>query len=454
MRKGGYREVLKIAFPLILSTGSWSLQHFIDRVFLTWYSPEAIAAAMPASLANWTLVSLLMGTAAYVNTFVAQYYGAGQPERIGAAVWQGIYLAGFAVIEMALIYPFSDFIFAHLGHTPAVARLEANYFKILLWGAPFVVIANAISGFFSGRGKTWIVMWINFAGTAVNIAVDYLLIFGKWGFPEMGISGAGVATVLSAAVVAILFFVSMMRPRYQRLFGTLKNCKPDSKIFRRLLRYGLPSGLQFMLDILTFTLFIILVGHIGMRELAASNIAFNINTLAFLPMMGLSIAISTLVGQRLGENQPNLAERSAWSGFHLSFGYFGLLAFGYFFFPGLFLWPFKLSGRGPEFQAIQEMSILLLRFIAIYSLFDAANMSFAGALKGAGDTRFVAGLSVALGWSLMLIPGYIALKFFGSNVYWLWGFVTLYIAFLGIALLLRFRHGLWKKMRVIESQAG
>ncbi len=103
----GYREVLRVAFPLILSTGSWSLQQFIDRMFLTWYSPEAIAASMPAGMVSWTLASLFMGTAAYVNTFVAQYYGARRMERIGPAVWWGIYVTGFVVVVAAVIYPFS-----------------------------------------------------------------------------------------------------------------------------------------------------------------------------------------------------------------------------------------------------------------------------------------------------------------------------------------------------------
>ncbi|NIW98799.1 MAG: hypothetical protein GWN13_11235 [Phycisphaerae bacterium] len=89
--RSGYGEVLKIAFPLILSTGSWSVQHFIDRMFLTWYSPQAIAASMPAGLLFWTVISLFVGMAVYVNTFVAQYYGAKRKDRVGPSVWQGIY---------------------------------------------------------------------------------------------------------------------------------------------------------------------------------------------------------------------------------------------------------------------------------------------------------------------------------------------------------------------------
>ena len=99
---GGYREVLKLAFPLILSTGSMTIQHFVDRIFLTWYSPEAIAAAMPAAMISFTFMSLFIGTATYVNTFVAQYFGAKRNDRIGPAVWQGIY---FSLIGALCILP-------------------------------------------------------------------------------------------------------------------------------------------------------------------------------------------------------------------------------------------------------------------------------------------------------------------------------------------------------------
>lgn len=449
--KCGYGEVLQIAFPLILSTGAWSVQHFIDRMFLTWYSQEAIAASMPAGMVNWTLTSLLVGTAAYVNTFVAQYYGAKQYDRIGPAVWQGLYLALFSAPIILIFYPLAPILFDLIGHETIVKDLEVDYFQILLFGAPFVVSANAISGFFSGRGKTWIIMWINIVGMFINIVLDYLLIFGNFGFPEMGVRGAGWATVAATVITALLFFAGMSRPEMNQKFATLHGWRFQMDLFRRLMRFGLPNGWQFLLEMLAFTIFIILVGKIGIRELAASNIAFNINMLAFLPMYGLSLAVSTLVGQRLGENSPQMAVVSTWSAFHLSFTYFGILAIGYFFFPGLFLWPFAIQADPNHFQKIYQVAVVLLRFVAVYSLFDAANMIFSGALKGAGDTRFVAIASIGLSWILMLIPSFIGLNYFKIGINMLWFFVTLYVAALGIIFLYRFKKGIWQSMRVIES---
>lgn len=450
--ESGYREVMQIAFPLILSTGSWTIQHFIDRMFLTWYSQEAIAASMPASMVSWTITSLFVGTASYINTFVAQYFGAKRYERIGASVWQGIYLALFATPVIFIFYPLSDWLFAFFGHEQRVQELESIYFRLLLIGSPFAIVANAVSGFFSGRGKTWVIMWINVIGMVSNVILDYLLIFGNWGFPEMGIEGAGIATVIATIITAALLFIRMARPSMNEAFCTLKNWKFEMELFRRLLRYGVPSGLQFFLEIIAFTIFIMLVGRIGTVELAASNIAFNINMLAFLPMFGMTLAVSALVGQRLGENRPEAAEKTTWSAFHIGFTYFGILALGYVAIPKVFLFPFGAQATPEEFAPIAQMGIVLLRFIALYSLFDAANMIFSGALKGAGDTRFVAVASIGLSWALMIVPSLIALYVFDAGLNWLWFFVTLYVSALGLVLFLRFRRGIWKCMRVIESE--
>ncbi|MEJ2164998.1 MAG: MATE family efflux transporter, partial [Desulfobacterales bacterium] len=196
-RDGGYREVLVIAIPLILSTATWSVQHFVDRMFLTWYSPEAIAAALPAGMLHFSMVSIFMGTAGYVSTFVAQYFGAGRYERIGPALWQGMYMSLIGGLLILCAIPFAEPAFRLVGHSPAVQTNEVVYFKILCLGAGPYIASFALSGFYSGRGRTWPVMWVNAFTTFVNLVLDYALIFGRWGFPELGIKGAGIATVIA-----------------------------------------------------------------------------------------------------------------------------------------------------------------------------------------------------------------------------------------------------------------
>ena len=164
--EGGYREVLIVAIPLILSTATWSVQHFVDRMFLTWYSPEAIAAAMPAGMLNFSMVSIFMGTAGYVTTFVAQYYGAGRFDRIGPALWQGVYISLFGGVLILCAIPFAGPVFRLVGHSPLVQQNEVAYFQVLCMGGGAYAASYALSGFFSGRarpgpccGSTWRPLW-------------------------------------------------------------------------------------------------------------------------------------------------------------------------------------------------------------------------------------------------------------------------------------------------------
>jgi MATE family multidrug resistance protein len=449
--EGGYRQVLVIATPLILSTGVWSVQHFVDRMFLSWYSPEAIAATMPAGMVSFTVMSFFLGTASYVSTFVAQYFGAQRFDRIGPALWQGVYVALLGGVAQLCLIPFADAIFSFMGHDPLVQRYEVEYFQILcLGGFPFVA-SSALSGFYSGRGKPWAVMWVNTCTTIINLVLDYALIFGAWGFPELGIKGAAIATVLAGTFSFCVYLALISRKAYNEKYHTLKGWQPERELFMRLLRFGLPSGLQFFLDMLGFTVFILLVGRLGTNALAATNIAFNINTLAFMPMIGCGIAVSVLVGQYLGANKPDLAQKSAYSGFHMTVLYMATIAAAYVLVPDIFVAPFAAKAHPEDMAEIYHLSMFLLRFVAIYSIFDTMNIIFASAIKGAGDTRFVMFMILILSALILVLPAYVAIVVLGYKLMVAWTIGTFYIAILGWVFYLRFRGGKWKSMRVIEQ---
>jgi len=450
-RESGYREVLSVAVPLIISTGSWSLQHFVDRMFLTWYSPEAIAAAMPAGVVNFAIMSLFIGTAQYVNTFVAQYYGAGRYDRIGPSLWQGIYVSLIGGAALLILIPFAGAFFRFIGHEEIVRQYETEYFSILCLGAAPAIASSAMSGFFSGRSETMPIMWVNIGATGVNLFLDYLLIFGHFGFPELGIRGAALATVASACFSFTAYMVLISRRLYDERYRTIRGWRLERELFGRLLRYGLPNGIQFFLDVAGFTIFLLLIGRLGTDSLAATNIAFNINSIAFMPMIGLGMAVSVLVGQNLGKNQPELAERSVFSGFHLTFAYMTSVASLYVFAPGIFLAPFASQADPVRFAAIRTMAVVLLRFVAVYSLFDSLTIIFASAIKGAGDTRYVMYTIIVVSLFGMVIPSFIVLEKYHASLYVGWTIVSLYIIILGFSFLFRFLGGKWKSMRVIEK---
>jgi MATE family multidrug resistance protein len=215
--------------------------------------------------------------------------------------------------------------------------------------------------------------------------------------------------------------------------------------------YGLPSGFHFFLDVICFSFFILLVGRLGTDDLAATNLAFNLNTLAFVPMFGLGTAVMTLVGQRIGEGKPELAVRTTWIAFGIGFVHMSVFGAIYLLAPDLFLMAYAAYTEPAEFDSIRSTVVVLLRFVAIYGIFDAMNIIFGAAVRGAGDTRFSMIFSALSGWFVMVVPTYIALAYFDGGVISAWSMITLNLVVLGFGYMARFQGGKWKSMRVIET---
>jgi MATE family multidrug resistance protein len=430
--------------------------YIVDRILLTWYSHDALAAALPAGLLFWALLSLPYGVAQYVNTFVAQYEGSGRKERVAASVWQGAFFAVLSGGLLSLAAPLGAPLFAWIGHEEAVSQLETEYFFWLAIGAIPALLTTSLSCFFSGRGETLTVSLVNIGGVVSNVVLDSLLIFGPGPFPRLGVMGAAIATDLSSVVCVLIYLILLLRPAIRRDYSILRACRPDLRLFRRMMRYGLPSGYNIFVDVAGFTVFIMIVGWIGKRELAATNIAFNLNTLAFIPVLGMSIAVSTLVGQRIGEGRPEIAAKSARRGFLVSGAYMLLFGLIYIGLPDLLILPYAqhTDAAGPDavpFAEIRSVSIVLLRFVALYSFFDAMAIVFGSAVRAAGDTVFSMLYTLFCSTVLLVLPTYLVWKLHGPNLIWSWVFCSAYVIAMGLGFLARFAQGKWKSMRVIEA---
>jgi len=452
INEGGPGQVLKIAFPLILSTSAMTLQMFVDRVFLMWYDRDAMSAAMLGGILSFVFFSFFLGTATYANTFVSQYDGAGMKTRIGPAVWQSIYFSIAAGLIMAAIALFSKSLIAMVGHQPTIANYELIYFKILTIGSMPMLVDSSLSCFLAGRGKTWTVLWVNVVKTFINVVLDYVMIFGKFGFPEWGIGGAAIATVIASVATCVIYFVIFLLPIHRMNYSTAY-FGFEKELFGRLMKFGLPSGVQFMLDILGFTLFVVFVGRIDAVSFAASSMALQINTLSFMPMIGFGMATTVLVGRALGADKPQIAQKTTLSAAYITFGYMIVIAAGYWLFPNVFMLPFEAGASAEQMEAMRPIVKTLLCFVAFYCLFDTGNIIFSAALKGAGDTRFVMYISIWLNWLMMVMPSWAAVTFLHgkAKLYGAWLGLTAYVCVLAILFFLRFLAGKWKTMRVIEK---
>ena len=452
-KKNGYKHVLAISLPLVASMGSLTLMQFTDRMFLANYSADAISAALPAGIASFTAVAFFMGVANYVNAFIAQYMGASAFNRIGASVWQGIYFSLMAACLLALLYFVSGPLFNLIGHSPRIQRLEVSYFNILTLGAGLVVMASTMACFYTGRGLTRTVMVVHAIGAAVNIPLDYCLINGVGFFPELGIVGAALATVTASATIVGILSVLIFSPANRSRYGTWKGRAFDKELFGRLMHYGLPSGIQFFLEIFGITFFIQMVGRLGDLELAASNIVLSIETLSFLPMVGFHIGTATLVGQAIGRGRPEQGTYATMSALHITMAYMILVAVVFIVTPEPLLNLFKAHHlTAAQYTEIMNLGVILMRFVAVFCFFDALNLVFSGAIKGAGDTRFIMWTIGALSLGVMIIPMYVAVEVLRAGLYTTWVLATFYICTLGIAFMMRYRQGKWKSMSVIEFQ--
>jgi len=438
-----------MALPLVASTMSFTVMHFTDRVLLSRSSTTAVAAALSAGMLNWTIFSFFMGVAGYVNTFVAQYHGANQPERVGVALWQSLRIGFYATPLFLALAHFAPYVFAAFEHEPEMLWNETLYITVLAFGAGPPVISAAVSSFWVGRGDTRMVLVVNVLAALLNIVLDVVWIFGYLGFPEGGIEGAAWATVTSQWFKVIAYFVFLYRGDNIRKFGLETGRVFDLALTRRLLWFGVPNGLQFVIEGGAITMFVLFVGQLGKVPAAATTVAFSVNMVAFIPMIGMAIAVSTLVGQQLGANRADLAARATYTGVAIALIYTGLFTPVYLFAPELCT---SIFGGSTELSAeVQAIAVVLLRFVAAYCLFDAIQLVFVHAIKGAGDTRFVL-LTTTVMSGLFVGAGVAGSQWWSFKLYDWWWLLTGWISVLGVIYFLRFLQGKWRHMRVIEEE--
>lgn len=446
-----YRDVLRVSMPIVMSMATTVVMTFTDRVFLANYSIDAIAAALPAGIIAYVFLIFFADTVGYVSVIIAQYTGAGALHRVGGALWQAIYLAFISWLIMVGLSFGAGPLFRLVGHSAEVQQLEVIYFRMLCLGSGIHIIGMSFSSFFTGRGVTRPVMIIYIIAMFLNVPLDYALIYGVWIFPELGILGAAIATVFSWTSATLLLGFIVFTRENNSTFNTSQNYQFDADLFRRLLRFGVPSSLQFSLDVFAFSFFVLMVGRIGKAELVVTNIAISLDSVSFRPLSGFALGASTLVGQALGRNRPDEAVAAAKATMVIVASYMAVFILAFVFAPLPLLELFRPRDISPEgFAAIKGMGVVVLRFVAGYLLLDGLYMISTAVLKGAGDTRFIMWSMGVLSVFGMILPMYIGIEVFGKGLYFAWSWSVFFLFQLALVTCWRFYQGKWKTMRVIE----
>lgn len=449
-RLARWRTILNIAWPLIVANSFWNLQMTIDRLFLADYSTDAMGAAIAVMGIFWTPMALLQQTASYVTTFVAQYFGAKRNDMIGPAVWQAIYVSLIGGLLFLGFIPLAKPLFGFMGHPATTQILESEYFIAMCWSALPTAIVAAASGYFTGLGRTQVIMQINGVGLVANAVLDYAMILGKWGFPKMGIAGAGYATAIGTALAALYGMWLVFSDRHRRDYHLTSGWKWNSELMQRFIRFGLPSGAQWALEGLAFSVFLIFIGRMpeGNAALAASSIVVTIMMLSILPAMGVAQATSVLMGQFIGEKKPDQAERAVWAGWQVTIIYIAAIGSTFLLFPTFYMNWFKNKDNAALWAQVSVMVPYLLMFITAFTATDSVNMIFSFSLKGAGDTKFVTTAALILPWPLMVIPSFFLIKL-QHGLYLAWGAAAVFSVIQATIFWRRFVGGKWKNMSVI-----
>lgn len=448
---GGIRALLPIAVPMILTSIFDTLMTFVDRMYLSYVGKEEMAACMIGGTSSWMCMTMFVGLIGYSSAIIAHYYGANRHKECPKVVYQAVLLSLASYPVILLIGWGVSYTFGYNGHAPKQVELERVYFAYMIFGGILALMRSAFSSFFAGIGKTYIVMIGNGVALLVNLVSNYVLIFGKFGFPRMEVKGAAIGTLLaslSMVLVIIFSFLSTVRkePYYSRI-----SFKLDREKMRTLLRFGFPNGLENMLGMASFVLTLTALHSYGADVAAATTIVFNWDSVSFFPLMGLQIGVTALVGQSMGAGKPLVAERSAYSGFKLAFSYAGVVILLFWIIPYILVGVFTPDVEGLDYGNVRELAVPMLRLASFYLLSDALYLISSGALRGAGDTFWVMVAGILIHW---FIAGavWIAVKYCGVTPMMAWLLFVLTVMFGGFIILFRFLKGGWKNIKMLADE--
>jgi len=448
------RELVSIAAPTVAAMTSYTLMQFVDKWMVSRISPDPIyvGAQGNGGLAAFVPIAVVMGFLTIVNTYVSQNLGAGKPERGAAYAWNGLWIAlGGAVLLVPYGFALPS-LFEALGHSAERVALEAGYGRILVFGAFLTMASRGVAQYFYGIHKPSVILVASLAGNLVNLVLNYGLIYGNLGMPKWGIEGAAVATVVGTGVEFLIPMWSFLFPMHRK-FGTRSGWKPSWSHISDIARLGWPGAVMFGNEMVCWAIFMVkLVGGFGEKHSTAGWIAHQYMSLSFMPTVGISIAITATVGKCMGMGRPDLAAQRAKLGVALACIYMSVCAIVFVVFREPLVRLFIREGTPPEdAELLVRLGSGFLIATAAFQFFDGLAMSLSGALRGAGDTRWVGVATILLSWGVIVGGGhFVVWKFpqWGSTGPWM--AAAAYIILLSLVILARFWGGKWKTLRLID----
>ena len=447
------KHFFNIAIPMLVSFSTEPIMHFFDRLFLSLYKAGEgevyLSASFSGGLTAFTIVVFFSAIAKYSSTLVSQYHGAGKDKECGTITHQSILFS-------LLIYPiffiiamfFLDDLFAFFDHDKTQQILELKYGRILLLGGILMMVRSGIGGFFNGLGKTKIIMYTSIIGMCLNIPLNYIFIFGKFGMPALGIEGAAYATLLSSLAILLMLCAFYYSKKYHAIYRTRIALKFNVHYMKKLIKYGLPSGIESGISIGVFSLFILVMSTYGKEVGAAVTIVLNWEAMIFIPMVGASFATSALAGQYMGRRNIKSTIRIMWIALIANTIFVASLLGVLIFASDILIELF--TARMTDTTLIYTLGKTMLLLIPLYLFFDGINLSVGSVLRGAGDTKGVLIISLiidvlfAIGIAVFILPQ-------RTSPIQAWFFFIGFAMCLGLGTFFSMLQGKWKHIYIVDN---
>jgi len=442
--------MLKLAAPMVVTTISFTVMQFVDRFMVSRLGTDALAAVLPAGFVSFLPGGFAIGAITSLNTFVSQSLGRGDKEDCSNYFWQAVYMGlVYFLAVVAIMWPTAPWIFRAMGHPSAVVGMEVIYLRIMLY-AHIIAVINWSSGqFFMGIHRPIITMCASLCGQVVNIVANYVLIFGKLGFPAMGIAGAGWGTFIGITVSACVNMSLYLSGNINAEFKSRRTLNIDFGKMYDLLKVGLPAGFGLMVNVAFWGVVLFgLVGKFGTEALAATSAVLSYTNLSVMPVVGISMALAAAVGKTIGQGQKKIAIKQSRVCLKVALIYMGLVGICFFVFRN------SLMAFWSSDEKVVEAGVKILICAAIYQVFHATRTIYGGALQGAGDTVWLAIIS-AVGAVLILgLGGWLIAKFFPSlGALGPWIAATVSIIAVGLANRWRFKSKKWMDIDLFKRHA-
>lgn len=432
------KEFLKLAIPLSSAQLAQSVTGFVDTVMMGRLGSQTLAAGGLASLTFFTMLLTASGIVMGVSPLVAQAYGAGNRSRVEQFTCQGLWLSLILTIPMMILMGHMSSIMLLFRQEVNTVTLAKTYLDIILWGLfpaiGFAMLRGAISALSQARP----VMTIMIVGTLFNVLGNYVLAFGKLGFPRMELAGLGLSSALSLWFMFLALVVYTLKHKQlknYRLFQDLHRLRP--RIIWELLWIGVPIGVSSALEIGLFAVITLLMGILGTEVLAAHQIVYQTIFVIFMVPLGMSQAATVRVGQWLGLQDPAGVRRAGYVSVCIALGFTTLMAIALFTFPQQVVGIYLDIGN-PENTNVLGLAVPMISVAAVAQILDGVQKTVMGSLYGLQDTRLPVLLSLSTFWGVGLTSGYFLGFHFGLGGTGLWIGQSLGVAMAAVLFMWRF----------------